>query len=317
MNLTGKMKKTKPRYLQNQSLSDLKAKAEKALDVLADCTLCPRQCHVNRTADETGFCRTGKKAVVASHNAHFGEESVLVGSNGSGTIFFTHCNLMCNFCQNYDISHEGVGYEIDDQQLAGIMLELQNRGCHNINFVTPTHVVPQILVALGIAAEKGLHIPLVYNSSGYDSVRSLAILEGVIDIYMPDFKFWDDKIAEKTCQAADYPQIAQRALVEMHRQVGDLKVDHNGLAYEGLLVRHLVLPEKAAGTRQVMAFIAANVSSNTYVNIMPQYRPCGQAAETPPLDRAITTDEYESALDQARTAGIKRFDKRTRTFIVF
>ena len=239
-----------------------------------------------------------------------------MGKHGSGTIFFTHCNLMCNFCQNYDISNEGAGHEVDDQQLANMMLALQNAGCHNINFVTPTHVVAQILAALVIAVEKGLTIPLVYNSSGYDRVTTLAMLEGIIDIYMPDFKFWDGAIADKTCQAADYPQIAQKAVAEMHRQVGDLAIDTQGLAYKGLLVRHLVLPEGAANTSQVMGFLATRISTNTYVNIMSQYRPCGKAFQTPPLARSTTKEEFDEAMKQASKAGIKRFDKRKRSFLL-
>lgn len=240
-----------------------------------------------------------------------------MGSNGSGTIFFSHCNLKCNFCQNYDISHQGLGREISDDQLADVMLSLEASGCHNINFVTPSHVVPQILSALSLAADQGLSIPLVYNSSGYDSVETLQLLEGAIDIYMPDFKFWDSKIADQTCQAQDYPQVAREALSEMHRQVGDLSFDGNGLAVSGLLVRHLVLPQGLAGTAEVMNFIANQISTHTYVNIMAQYRPCGKAAEVDALNRPITDDEYQKALEAATDAGIRRLDKRRRRFILF
>lgn len=304
-----------PRYLHSHIRLHLKAKADAAMAMLTDCALCPRQCHVDRTSGETGFCRTGDKAVVASYNAHFGEESPLVGQNGSGTIFFTHCNLMCNFCQNYDISSEGAGIEVDAQQLAEMMLDLQRRGCHNVNLVTPTHVMPQILSALAIAAEKGLNLPLVYNTSGYDDVASLAMLDGIIDIYMPDMKFFDADIAERTCDAADYGKVVQAAVLEMHRQVGDLAIDDRGIAYEGLLVRHLVMPEGVADTSGIMAFIASHVSPATYVNIMPQYRPCGKASQTPPLNRSITKAEFEAALHQARKAGINRLDSRRSTFL--
>ena len=216
---------------------------------------------------------------------------------------------MCNFCQNYDISHEGWGSEVTDEQLAALMVALQDRGCHNINFVTPTHVVPQILSALEIAIENGLHIPLVYNSGGYDSVDTLKILDGVFDIYMPDFKFWDSTIADSTCKAADYTEVARRAITEMHRQVGDLVTDESGVAQRGLLVRHLVLPENLAGTRDVMKFIFSSISANTYVNVMSQYRPCGKAHETPGLSRSLTTEEFRSAIKATKEEGITRLDR--------
>ncbi len=306
-----------PRYCLAHRNSDLQVKALQAAARLTECTLCPRQCRVNRKAGEKGFCRTGERAIVASWHAHFGEEAPLVGKKGSGTIFFSRCNLLCNFCQNYDISHLGEGHELSDQELAAVMLELQAAGCHNINFVTPSHVVPQILSALTIAAENGLKIPLVYNSSGYDSLDTLKILDGLIDIYMPDFKFWDSSIATKTCQAPDYPEVTRRAIIEMHRQVGDLIIDDDGVAFSGLLVRHLVLPEALAGTGQVMTFIAEKVSKNTYVNIMSQYRPCGRAAEVEALNRSITDQEYIDALNHARAAGLSRLDRRRRAFVLF
>jgi len=231
--------------------------------------------------------------MVSSYNAHFGEEAPLVGSKGSGTIFFTHCNLLCIFCQNYDISHEGYGREISDGQLAAVMIHLQKTGCHNINFVTPSHVVPQILSALEIAVKEGLSVPLVYNTSGYDNVETLNLLEGVFDIYMPDFKFWDPKVAEETCNAKDYPEMARLALMEMHRQVGDLVTDEEGIARKGLLIRHLVLPYGLAGTRQVMRFIAEKISTNSYVNIMPQYRPCGRADEIKELSASLSQIDYQ------------------------
>jgi putative pyruvate formate lyase activating enzyme len=306
-----------PRYCLTHRSSRLRAKAQQAVARMSECTLCPRQCRVNRAAGERGFCRTGELATVASWHAHFGEEEPLVGKNGSGTIFFSHCNLLCNFCQNFDISHLGEGHESTHEQLAQVMLNLQAAGCHNINFVTPSHVVPQILSALVIAAENGLEVPLVYNSSGYDSVDTLKILDGVIDIFMPDFKFWDATIADRTCKAPDYPEAARRAIVEMHRQVGDLVIDANGVASSGLLVRHLVLPQGLAGTNQVMTFIANHISRNTYVNIMNQYRPCGRAAEVEAMDRPATDEEYLKAVTEARAAGITRLDRRRRSFMLF
>jgi len=274
------------------------------------CTLCPRQCGVDRlNQQQAGTCKTLDKAWVSSFQAHFGEETPLVGSHGSGTIFFTHCNLLCNFCQNFDISHEGIGRAVTDHQLADMMLALQQAGCHNINFVTPSHVVAQILSALAVACEQGLRIPLIYNSGGYDCVETLQLLDQIIDIYMPDFKFWDPNIAKLTCQAPDYPQTAQAALQEMHRQVGDLTMDGHGIAQRGLLVRHLVMPERLAGTKHVMQFIAEKISPNTYVNIMPQYCPCGDLTTTPQLQRAISQREFKYALQAAKQAGIKRLDE--------
>jgi putative pyruvate formate lyase activating enzyme len=255
--------------------------------------------------------------VIASYNAHFGEEAPLVGQNGSGTIFFAHCNLLCNFCQNFDISHGGEGHDVSDLELAQIMLDLQAAGCHNINFVTPSHVVPQILSALVLAADNGLDIPLVYNSSGYDSVDTLKMLDGVVDIYMPDFKFWDPSIAEQTCRAPDYPEAARKAIIEMHRQVGDLTLDAEGVAMHGLLVRHLVLPRDLAGTSRVMAFIAQQVSTRTYVNIMSQYRPCGRASEVEAMARSVTAEEYAQALAAANKAGITRLDRPRRVFLLY
>jgi putative pyruvate formate lyase activating enzyme len=298
-----------PAYIAAKDNGRLLKKISQARSILGSCVLCPRQCKVDRLSDEKGICRTGRLALVSSYNPHFGEEAPLVGRHGSGTIFFTHCNLLCNFCQNYDISHEGWGNEVSDDELASIMISLQDKGCHNINFVTPTHVVPQILSALNIAIEKGLHIPLVYNSSGYDSVAALKLLDGIFDIYMPDFKFWDSRIAETTCNAADYPQVAQQALIEMHRQVGDLVTEPSGIARRGLLVRHLVLPGNLAGTRDVMKFIYSSISPNTYVNVMSQYRPCGRAHETPGLSRSITVEEFMAAIDAAKEEGISRLDR--------
>ena len=304
---------SQPAYIQLGG-DTLRAKVQKAAQAMSCCTLCPRECRVNRNEGETGFCRTGKLALVSSFNAHFGEEAPLVGQNGSGTIFFTHCNLRCNFCQNFEISHLGQGVEVTGRQLADIMLHLQEEGCHNINFVTPSHVVPQILAATLLAARNGLSIPLVYNTGGYDKVETLALLDGVIDIYMPDFKFWDNAVAEKTCQAPDYREVACAALREMYRQVGDLEMDENNLARRGLLVRHLVLPGGLAGTREVMRFIAQEISKRTYVNIMPQYRPCGLADQVAELARSLSPDTFRAAVQAAIEEGITRLDNRRSIF---
>ncbi len=294
-------------YLETKRKGLLRDKINQARRLLTPCTLCPRECEVDRLSDELGDCKTGEEAYVSSFNAHFGEETPLVGAFGSGTIFFTHCNLLCNFCQNYDISHEGNGTEYSLGQLAGTMLILQNNGCHNINFVTPSHVVPQILAALDMAIDGGLKIPLVFNSSGYDKVETLEILDGIIDIYMPDFKFWDPKIAELTCNAPDYPEVARKALKEMHRQVGDLQIDERGIATKGLLVRHLVMPNGTAGTEEVMRYIANEISKNTYVNIMDQYRPCGKSHHVEEISQSLSSAAFKYAMEQAKAAGITRF----------
>jgi putative pyruvate formate lyase activating enzyme len=304
-----------PEYLKAFKSRTLEHRVKKAIAVLDSCTLCPRQCGVDRTAGETGTCKTGRRAVVASYNAHFGEERPLVGRNGSGTIFFSHCSLQCNFCQNYEISHLGEGCAVADDQLATIMLELQQAGCHNINLVTPSHVVPQILAAVYLASQQGLSVPLVYNCSGYDRVETLQLLDGIVDIYMPDFKFWYADVARDTCNAPDYPELAQHALLEMHRQVGDLVIDKtSGLAVKGILVRHLVLPGGLAGTAKIMAFLANSLSRNTYVNVMSQYRPCGRAREMPALAVALSPAEYDQAVRAAKAAGITRLDKPRRVF---
>lgn len=311
------MSKASPVYIASSETGLLKEKIQAARDMITTCTLCPRQCGVDRTAGETGVCRTGVRAWVSSFNPHFGEEAPLVGTGGSGTIFFTNCNLGCCFCQNYDISHLGQGQPVTDAQLAGLMLELQRIGCHNINYVTPSHVVPQILSAVDIATEKGLKIPLVYNTSAYDSLATLHLLDSVIDIYMPDFKFWDPGAADITCNAPDYPEIARQAVLEMHRQVGDLEVDSEGIASRGLLVRHLVMPGHLAGTGDIMKFISREVSANTFVNIMPQYRPCGETDASSSLSRSLTAEEFESALEIAAASGLTRLDNRKRKFMVW
>ena len=311
------MQSFEPAYIETFRQGRLKDKIKKAYQILDSCTLCPRRCEVDRISGQTGLCKTGKEAVVSSYNAHFGEEAPLVGRNGSGTIFFTHCSLLCLFCQNYDISHAGQGREISAEPLANIMLHLQNSGCHNINFVTPSHVVPQILAALETAIAEGLRVPLVYNSSGYDRVESLQLLDGIVDIYMPDFKFWDADIAAKACNARDYPGVARKAIKEMHRQVGDLVTDKSGIARRGLLIRHLVLPNNLAGTREVMKFISSNVSLNSYVNIMSQYRPCGRSEEIGALSAPLSQKDFQLALKAAEEEGITRLDSPRRVFMLW
>jgi putative pyruvate formate lyase activating enzyme len=305
-----------PSYLKLYRENVLKERIDKAYRILEKCTLCPRQCKVNRLEGEKGICKTGILPVISSYNAHFGEESPLVGRHGSGTIFITHCNLLCLFCQNYEISHLGEGREVSIEAFARMMINLQEIGCHNINFVTPTHVVPQILDALLVAIEMGLKIPLVYNSSGYDAVETLKLLDGVFDIYMPDFKFTDPEVAKKMCKAEDYPERAKEAIKEMHRQVGDLIIDENGIARRGLLVRHLVMPEGLAGTANAMRFIAQEISKNTYVNIMNQYRPCGEAHKISSINRTLKMEEYTEAIRLTKEAGLSRLDKRERIRIL-
>jgi putative pyruvate formate lyase activating enzyme len=302
-----------PSYLKLYRDGVLQKRAREAVQRLRECRLCPRECGVNRLEGEQGFCQTERKAMVSSAGPHFGEESPLVGSHGSGTIFFSSCNLLCSFCQNYDISHLREGAEVEPDTLAGAMLQLARGGCHNINFVTPSHVVPQILDALVPAVEGGLNVPLVYNTGGYDSVETLKLLDGVVDIYMPDFKFWDNEWAERLCGAGDYRERAMEALREMHRQVGNLEIDTAGVAVRGLLVRHLVMPGGLAGTEGIMRFLATEISSDTYVNVMDQYRPCWEAQKTPAINRRITREEYEQALEMARQAGLYRLDDRVRS----
>ncbi len=308
------MPQWEPLYLETHRQGLLKQKIAAAYDILNQCELCPHRCLVDRHHGEVGICRTGDKPVVASYGPHFGEEDPLVGSRGSGTIFFTHCNLFCIFCQNYEISHGGEGEEITSEDLAAIMLFLQRKGCHNINFVTPSHQVYQILDALPLAIDNGLNVPLVYNTGGYDAVETLRLLDGVVDIYMPDFKFWDPEVAGQLTSASDYPEVARAALKEMHRQVGDLVMDEDGVARRGLLVRHLVLPDNLAGTKECMEFLAQELSPNTYVNVMAQYRPCGRAYEHPSLSRFPTTQELAEAEKAAREAGLTRLDRREKLF---
>jgi putative pyruvate formate lyase activating enzyme len=305
-----------PAYLSLLESGELKRRVQIAYDRLAACDICPRKCGVNRREDELGACRTGELAVVSSAGPHFGEETPLVGRRGSGTIFVSWCNLNCQYCQNYEISQLGQGEPVTPEELAGLMLSLQRRDCHNINLVSPSHVVPQILAAVLIAAHAGLHIPLVYNTGGYDSLETLSLLDGVVDIYMPDMKYADATIAERYSRIKDYPAANQAAVREMHRQVGDLILDEHGIALRGLLVRHLVLPEGLAGTAQIVRFLAS-LSIHTYLNVMDQYRPCYKARMLPPLNRRLTAQEYQQAVDLACQAGLQRLDKRVRRWQIW
>jgi len=290
-----------------QKLTDeeLQERIELARKLQEECVLCPRECRARRREGKIGACRAAGTAKIASYGPHFGEERPLVGFHGSGTIFFSYCNLNCIYCQNCDISWAGYGREVPAEELADIMLRLQARGCHNVNLVTPTHYVPQILEALAIARKKGLNLPLVYNCGGYESLETLKVLDGIIDIYMPDIKYDDPDIAKKLSGVRDYPARVREALKEMHRQVGDLKTDENGIALRGLIIRHLVLPENLAGTEGVMQFIARELSPGSFVNIMRQYHPAHKAREFPPLGRPVTRHEYEKAVEAARKAGIR------------
>ena len=300
-----------PAYLSLIDDGQLSTRAEQAYRHLADCDLCARYCHVDRFETVKGaVCKTGVKAVVCSYGAHHGEENPLRGTRGSGTIFFSWCNLRCVFCQNWDISQKGAGHEVTPQDLAEIMLELQAQDCHNINFVTPSHVVAQIVAAVDIAASQGLRLPLVYNTGGYDSPEALALLDGIIDIYMPDMKYGDSAIARQYSHVRDYVEVNFAAVREMYRQVGDLWLDADGIAQRGLLVRHLVLPEDLAGTEAVMTFLTNEVSKRTYLNLMDQYRPCYRADDNPPLDRPLNREEYQQALDLAASYGLDRLDSR-------
>jgi putative pyruvate formate lyase activating enzyme len=302
-----------PAYLQLLRSGELKRRVKAAYARLAACDICARECGVNRRESAEGAaCKTGERAVVSSAGPHFGEEDPLVGTGGSGTIFFAWCNLWCQFCQNYDISQRGSGYEVEAEELAGMMLSLQSQGCHNINLVSPSHVVPQILAALLVAAEAGLRRPLVYNTGGYDSLETLKLLDGVVDIYMPDMKYADANIARRYSKIANYPVVNQAAIREMHNQVGDLRIDDRGVAQRGLLVRHLVLPEDQAGTAEIVAFLRDEISPDTYINVMAQYRPCFRAHELPPLNRRITDQEYSRAVELAQEAGLRLDERRTR-----
>ena len=284
--------------------ADLRERADALGASLACCELCPRRCRVNRLEGETGFCGVGAEALFASAGPHFGEEDVLVGRGGSGTIFLAGCNLGCIFCQNHDISHGRSGHPAAPADIARAMLQLERRGCHNINFVTPTHVAPQIMQAVAIARDDGLTAPIVYNCGGYEALDTLRALEGFVDIYMPDAKYADPEVARELSDAPDYPEVMLAALREMHRQVGDL-VAEGGIAARGLLVRHLVLPNGLAGSKTILDFLARELSPHTYVNVMAQYRPCYRASECKRIDRPPTRAEFLEAYEYAAHLGLR------------
>lgn len=295
-----------PLYLEKLNPNELQQRADVLKKMLEECRLCPNECAVNRIEGETGNCNSTDEVIISSYGPHFGEEPELVGLYGSGTIFFTNCNLSCIYCQNYDISQLGIGKKVSIEELSDIMISLQLRGCHNINLVTPTHFVPQIVQALIIAIEKGLEIPLVYNCGGYESVETLKLLENIIDIYMPDIKYSDNEVASQLSGIKNYWNVARAAVKEMHRQVGDLHIDRKGIARRGLLLRHLVLPDNFAGSEKVLDFVADEISKNTYINIMDQYHPAYKANDYPALNRRIKSDEYQKVLDYAMLKGLHR-----------
>lgn len=311
-----KTMRTWPAYVHLLESGELRKRAADAVASMSKCRACPRNCGVNRLQDERGFCRAGRLARVASYFPHHGEEDCLRGRRGSGTIFLSGCNLRCVFCQNFDISQQDSGSQVQAADLAAMMIDLQKSGAHNINWVSPSHFVPQLLEGLALAAEQGLRLPIVYNSGGYDSLTALQWLHGAVDIYMPDFKYWEPDVAEKLSGARDYPDVARVAIMEMHRQVGDLQLDNRGLARRGLLVRHLVLPGGLAGTAQIAAWVAREVSKETYINLMDQYHPDGLLLEAASgaypgaLRRRLEPDEYLEAKRVARHAGLSRFDER-------
>ncbi|RKY44844.1 MAG: radical SAM protein [Candidatus Omnitrophota bacterium] len=294
-----------PSYLQLYRKGKLEEIKNRLTQSLENCNICPRNCGVNRLKGEVGFCKTTHLAKVDSFFLHFGEEPELVGRGGSGTIFFSWCNLGCIYCQNYPISHLGEGREVSKEELAEMMITLQDNGAENINFVTPTHVVAQIVEALSLAIQKGLSLPLVYNCGGYESVETLKVIEGVFDIYMPDVKYSDDSVASKLSSAPNYWEVVKEVLKEMHRQVGDLVII-GGIAKKGLLIRHLVLPSRLAGSFKILDFIKEEISVDTYINIMEQYRPCFNAHYIKELSRRPTIEEFKEVLDYARKLGFYR-----------
>jgi putative pyruvate formate lyase activating enzyme len=303
-----------PSYRNILNTGELASRVSEAYEHLSICDVCAWECPVDRRAGKIGVCRTGINARVSSYGPHMGEEDPLRGWRGSGTIFFTRCNLRCQYCQNHDISQTDTGDEAEPETIAGMMLELQTLGCHNINFVSPSHVVPQIMAAVLIATQAGLRIPLVYNTGGYDSMAMLKLLDGVIDIYMPDMKYSDPEIARRYSKIRNYPQINQAAVKEMHRQVGDLQVDDRGVAQRGLLVRHLVLPDNIAGTEEIVKFLSDEISPDTYLNLMDQYRPAYKAHLYPELNRRLTSQEYQAAVQAALSTGLRRLDERKSKF---
>jgi len=297
-----------PAYRKTLQTGELEEKSTALVGLLSSCDICPRKCGVDRIAGEVGICGVGERVWVSSYGPHQGEEDPLSGVNGSGTIFFSGCNLNCLYCQNADISQKLTGMEISTRELANLMLELQGMGCHNINLVSPTHVVPQIAEAIYLAAVDGLTLPVVYNSGGYDSLQTLQYLNGIIDIYMPDMKYSDEKVGRDFSDIPSYPAVNQAAVLEMHRQVGDLRITADGVAERGLLIRHLVLPNGLAGSQQILRFIAEKISVDTYLNIMDQYRPAYQASRKIDLNRRITRSEYLDIVHYAESLGMTCLD---------
>jgi putative pyruvate formate lyase activating enzyme len=301
-----------PAYMRLERRHKFKERVEEAYALLERCELCPRKCGVNRRKGEKGFCQAPSRAVVFSAHPHFGEEKSLVGDGGSGTVFFSHCNLRCVFCQNWEISQEGKGWERSDEEVAEMMIRLQKSGCQNINLVTPTHVMPNILGATRIAFQKGLRIPLVYNTSGYERLEILELLDGIVDIYLPDLKYMDGEMADKYSSGArDYPEVAAKAVVEMNRQVGKLLTDEDGDALRGLILRHLVMPNGVAGSERFVRWVAENLPKDTYVNIMAQYRPEYKAGEFPEISRVLTLDEFLTVMKQAEDCGLTNLDPQS------
>jgi putative pyruvate formate lyase activating enzyme len=301
-----------PAYEKLEQAGEFARRIDEAYAVFEQCRLCPRECGVNRSEGDLGFCRAPLKPVVFSAHPHFGEEIPLVGHHGSGTIFFSNCNLRCIFCQNWPISHEGRGKVLEDDALAGLMLHMQSLGCHNINLVTPTHVMPNILRATRMAMKEGLRLPLVYNTSGYERPEIVKLLDGIVDIYLPDMKYMDAQHAETySAGASDYPEMAKRAVLEMNRQVGVLQTDKGGTARRGLMIRHLVMPNQVAGTEEFVRWVAQNLPNNTYVNIMAQYHVEYKAYDYPEINRAITVEEFLEAMDWAEKAGLTNLDAQS------
>ena len=299
-----------PAYLRLERTGELARRARELRAIYRSCHLCPRQCGVNRLKSEKGVCSSTSVAKVHSAHPHFGEERPLVGRGGSGTIFFSNCNLLCVFCQNWQINHRGDGSYVSDQAIGKFMTDLQGIGCHNINLVTPTHIVPNIVEGLRWAIPRGLRVPLVYNCGGYEPVEVIQLLDGIVDIYLPDFKYMDGAMSEKySTGASDYPERAAAAIEEMHRQVGELVVDENGIALRGLMIRHLVLPNNIAGTDKFVRWVAEKLTRSTYVNIMAQYHPEHKAPGIPELARRITSAEYQQAIRWAKEAGLTRLDR--------
>lgn len=292
-----------PSYLKLYNEAKLSVRINKALEIISNCKLCPHKCEVDRTQGEKGICESDSRIKIASYGPHFGEEKPLVGHKGSGTIFFSNCNLKCIYCQNYEISHYGKGHYVTPERLADIMINLQEKGCHNINLVTPTHMVYGILKSLKIACKKGLNIPLVYNSGGYESIETLNLLDGIIDIYMPDIKYGDSKKAEKYSNAPDYFKIVKKAIIEMYQQVGNLKT-RNGIAKKGLIIRHLVLPKNISGSKGVIDFIVHEVSRDTFFNLMDQYYPSYKADQDDKLNKRIDYDRFNKLINYAQQRGL-------------